>query len=212
MHRLIIALALCLLTVSARADGERAGAFDYYVLALSWTPSWCALEGDARGSDQCDDGTGYGFTLHGLWPQFEEGWPAYCRTGARDPSRSRTAAMSDIMGSGGLAWHQWKKHGRCSGLSADDYFTASRRAYDAITRPEVLRKISRPLDIAPSVIEAAFLEVNPDLTADGLTITCKSGRVQEARICLSREFEPRVCGRDVLQDCTSGSVLVLPLR
>ena len=44
-------------------------------------------------------------------------------TAERDPSRRESQQMADIMGSGGLAWHQWQKHGRCSGLSA----AASRR-------------------------------------------------------------------------------------
>ncbi|MGR3711266.1 MAG: ribonuclease T2 family protein, partial [Alterinioella nitratireducens] len=74
MIRLI--MALMLIAGAARAEGERAGAFDYYVLALSWTPTWCAIEGDGRGSPQCDPGQGFGFTLHGLWPQYEEGWPS----------------------------------------------------------------------------------------------------------------------------------------
>ena len=54
----------------ASAEGERSGEFDYYVLALSWTPNWFALEGDARASEQCEPGQGHGFTLHGLWPQY----------------------------------------------------------------------------------------------------------------------------------------------
>ena len=29
------------------ADGERTGAFDYYVLSLSWSPNWCSYEGNA---------------------------------------------------------------------------------------------------------------------------------------------------------------------
>lgn len=53
----------------ARADGERAGDFDYYVLSLSWSPTWCALEGDERGSPQCDADRDLGWVLHGLWPQ-----------------------------------------------------------------------------------------------------------------------------------------------
>jgi ribonuclease T2 len=182
------------------------------VLSLSWTPSWCAQEGDARGSDQCDPGQGHGFTLHGLWPQYEDGWPAYCRTPERDPSRAETAQMADIMGSGGLAWYQWKKHGRCSGLSPQDYFAAARAAYRAINRPELLRNLLHTMDLPPKVIEAAILESNPDLTADGLTITCKSGRLQEARICLTRSFEPRVCGEDVRRDCTAGTVQMPPIR
>ena len=85
--------------------------FDYYVLALTWTPSWCAAEGEAR-DGQCDPGRDLGFTLHGLWPQFEQGWPEDCPSEEADPSRRETAAMADVMGSGSLAWYQWKKHGR----------------------------------------------------------------------------------------------------
>jgi hypothetical protein len=105
--------ALIALAAPAQAENDRAGVFDYYVLALSWSPSWCALEGDAREAAQCAPGKGLGFTLHGLWPQHERGWPDYCRSDKSDPSRRQSGAMADIMGDGGLAWHQWKKHGRC---------------------------------------------------------------------------------------------------
>ena len=210
--RPFLTLLLLLAAPFARAEGERAGDFDYYVLSLSWSPNWCAAEGDARGADQCDAGRDFGFTLHGLWPQYDEGWPSFCRTGARDPSRRQTAEMADIMGSGGLAWHQWKKHGRCSGLSAEDYFALSREAYGRIERPEVLRKLPRRMDIPPGVIEDAFLEVNPDLTADGVTVTCRGLALQEVRICLNRDLTPRRCGVDTLRDCGRGSVSVAPVR
>ena len=93
------------------ASDDRAGAFDYYVLALSWSPNWCALEGDRREAEQCDTRHAYGWTLHGLWPQYHRGYPSFCRTRERQPSRTMTAEMVDIMGSSGLAWHQWRKHG-----------------------------------------------------------------------------------------------------
>ena len=70
--------------------------------------------------------------------------------------------MADIMGTGGLAWHQWRKHGVCSGLSAADYFRLSRLAYDRVTRPEVLRRLDRAVRLPAAVIEEAFLEVNPE--------------------------------------------------
>ena len=213
MFRMIKTLfALCLMAGQAFADNDRAGEFDYYVLALSWSPSWCAEEGDARGSDQCHPRHDFGFTLHGLWPQYEKGWPSFCRTTARDPSRSQTNAMADIMGTGGLAWYQWKKHGRCSGLSAVDYFALSRRAYDAVVRPPVLRGIKDVMSIPPKVIEAAFLEQNHDLTADGVTVTCKSGRLQEVRVCLTRDLTPRDCAVDVVRDCRARSVKTPPIR
>ncbi len=205
-------LALLLMTGIARADGEPAGVFDYYVLSLSWTPTWCAIEGDARGSDQCDPGQNYGFTLHGLWPQYARGWPSFCPTSERPPSRGMTADMVDIMGSGGLAWHQWRKHGVCSGLPAEDYFTLSREAYGRVTRPPLLDDLAREVRLPAAVIEEAFLEVNPDLEPDMLTVTCRDGRVQEVRICLSRDLEPRVCGADAVRDCTLTEAIFSPMR
>lgn len=210
MTRLV--LVLMLVAGMARAEGEPAGAFDYYVLALSWTPSWCAIEGDARGSGQCDPGQGYGFTLHGLWPQYEDGWPSFCPTTERMPSRAMTGAMVDIMGSSGLAWHQWRKHGVCSGLSAAEYFDLSREAYARVTRPELLRRLTREVRLPARVIEEAFLEANPGLEPDMLTVTCRAGRVQEVRLCLTRALEPRVCGADVVRDCTLEAAIFSPMR
>lgn len=210
----VLALALFSGLAAGRADAgaDRPGEFDYYVLALSWSPNWCAREGDARDADQCDPRHDHGFTLHGLWPQHEEGWPAFCRTAHRPPRRSETAAMADIMGSAGLAWHQWRKHGSCTGLSPQDYFRLSRLAWERIRRPEILRKVTREMRLSPKVIEQAFLEANPGLTPEGVTVTCRAGRIAEVRICLTRTLEPRACGADVARDCRHESALFAPIR
>ena len=205
-------LVLVMSATMAWAEGERPGDFDYYVLALSWSPTWCAIEGDARGAEQCDGDKDFGWVLHGLWPQYERGWPSYCRSDFRAPSRAQTGAMADIMGSGGSAWHQWKKHGVCSGLSPEDFYALSRLAYERVTRPPVLRKLTDPVRLPASVIEEAFLQANPGLERDMITITCRSGRIQEARICLTRDLEPRRCGADVIRDCTMDRALLDPVR
>lgn len=186
--------------------------FDYYVLALSWTPSFCAIEGDAKGRDQCDDRHDYGWTLHGLWPQYHQGWPDYCQTLERAPSRRMTNEMTDIMGASGLAWHQWNKHGTCSGLSAGAYFDLSRQAYEGVVRPQVFRKLTDTVKLPASVVEDAFLKANPNLDQDMLTVTCKSNHIQEVRICLSKTLEPVPCGRDVIKDCTLSNALFPPVR
>lgn len=191
---------------------DRAGEFDYYVLALSWSPSWCELEGDRRNSPQCDPREDFGFVVHGLWPQYENGWPSDCRSDFRDPSRAQTRDMADIMGSAGSAWHQWKKHGRCSGLNSLDYYDLMRKAYGEVKRPEVLRKIKHALDVNPLVVEDAFLEQNAELDGNEITITCKSGRLQEARICMTKDLEFRKCGSDTIRDCRAKSVEILPIR
>ncbi len=205
-------LALVLAAAPAFAEGERAGEFDHYVLSLSWSPTWCALEGDARGSEQCNDRHDHGWILHGLWPQHDRGWPSFCLTVERDPSRAETAAMADIMGTAGLAWHQWKKHGRCAGLPPDEYFALARRAYEEVNRPEVLRRLDQAVRLPVSVVEEAFLEANEDWAPEMVTITCKAARIQEARICLTKDLVPRKCGPDVVRDCTLRDALLDPVR
>lgn len=194
------------------ADGEKTGEFDYYVLSLSWSPNWCATTGDAQRSDQCDDRHDHGWILHGLWPQYHRGWPAYCRTPHAPPSRGMTAAMADIMGSPGLAWHSWKKHGTCSGLSADRYFALSRLAYDQVSRPPVFRKLDRTVTLPATVVEEAFLQANPGWTRDMLTVTCQDGYIAEARLCLSRDLRPVPCGTDAIRDCPLKNAVFAPVR
>ncbi|WP_281968576.1 ribonuclease T2 [Roseovarius nanhaiticus] len=213
MRVLLILLLGCALTASgAHAEGERAGSFDYYVLALSWTPTWCATTGDARNAPECADSADIAWTLHGLWPQYHRGWPSFCPTSQRPPSRQMTEAMSDIMGSGGLAWYQWKKHGRCTGLSAPAYFALTREAWGRIARPEVFQQLTRPVKLPARVVEEAFLKENPGLDPDMLTITCRNGRIAEARLCLSRDLNPVPCGQDVVRDCRLENALLDPVR
>lgn len=208
----VIGFVMAFSGVIARADGEKAGEFDYYVMAMSWSANWCALEGDARGEDQCLPGRGLTFTLHGLWPQYENGWPQFCRTTARDPSRAQSADMEDIMGSAGLAWHQWKKHGRCTGLEATAYFDLARKAFKSVKEPEVFAKISKTLEVPAAVLEEAFLAANPGLAKDMVTVTCKAGMIQEVRICLTKDLEPRRCGADAIRDCTMRDAVLGAVR
>lgn len=201
MRVIFAALMALAMTGAARAEGERAGDFDYYVMALSWSASWCALEGDARDDPQCDAGRGFDFVLHGLWPQYEEGWPSFCRTGERDPSRAITAAEADLFGGAGAAFYQWKKHGRCSGLSAGGFYDLARQARARVTVPDVFRSLARDIRLEADVVEDAFLEANPSLDPDGVVVTCRQGLVQEVRICLTKGLEFRACGDDVGRVC-----------
>ena len=194
------------------AAADRAGVFDYYVMALSWSPNWCEIEGDDRGAPECDGSRDLGWTLHGFWPQFERGWPQDCISPYPAPSRRMTGEMADIMGASGLAWYQWNKHGACAGLPAGEYFDLARAAYDSVTYPDVLERLREAVRLPASLIEEAFLAENPQLSADGLTVTCRSNMIQEVRICLTKDLEPRRCGADVIRDCTLDSALFTPVR
>jgi ribonuclease T2 len=203
-------LALVLLAPVA-APADEAGRFDYWVLALSWSPSWCETEAEGDAA-QCDPARDIGFVVHGLWPQYEAGgWPEWCGTAERNPSRRETAAMADVMGSGGLAWHAWRKHGRCSGLSSREYFLLTREAWRRVARPEALAALGRRVRIDPDVIEDAFLEANPGFVPDGVTVTCRAGLFREARICFDRALNPRPCAPDAARDCRADLVALPPV-
>ncbi len=109
--------------------------------------------------------------------------------------------MADIMGSSGLAWHKWKKHGRCSGLSAADYFALARRADKAVTPPPLPAHLTRDIRLPASVVEDTFLEANPGLERNMITVTCNRGRIAEVRLCLTQDLTPRPCGKNVARDC-----------
>ena len=71
------------------------GDFDYYVLVLSWSPTHCSSDaGHGRGNDmQCRSGRPFGFVLHGLWPQYERGYPQACES---DEPREVSAAGAHL--------------------------------------------------------------------------------------------------------------------
>ena len=205
--RSVMRLILLSLTSSAiLAVAAYAEDFDYYLLALTWTPSWCLAEGENGG--QCDPPRDLGFSLHGLWPQYADGgWPEDCVVPrSQDPSRRQTAAMADIMGSAGLAWYEWKKHGRCTGLPAEDYFALARRAYAGLTLP-----VPGAPKVTAAAVETVLLALNPAFSATDVIVTCRDGRITEARICLTRDLAPRACGADVARDaCRQSAPLEMP--
>ncbi|MCC5970762.1 MAG: ribonuclease T2 [Pararhodobacter sp.] len=200
---LAVLVALLLLVVpmptTARAQ-DRAGAFDHYVLALSWMPAFCTLEGARREDARCAPGSALGWMVHGLWPQHAGGgWPEYCPTPARNPSRRETAAQSDLFGAAGAAWHQWNKHGRCTGLSADGYYALTRAALERLVLPAVFDTLHSAVRVSPGAVEAAFVAANPALERDMMITTCRAGVIVELRLCLTRELEPRPCDAALLR-------------
>ena len=59
---------------------------------------------------------------------------------------------------------------------------------------------------------AMTVKANPEWEPDMLTITCRAGRIEEARLCLSKSLHPVPCGRDVVRDCTLRDALLDPVR
>jgi ribonuclease T2 len=62
------------------------------------------------------------------------------------------------------------------------------------------------------VVEDAFLEANPGLARDMVTVTCRDGYVQEVRLCLTRALAFRACGADVARDCRLQDAVMQAVR
>lgn len=173
--------------------------FDFYVLALSWSPGFCQSVDGAR--DQCEPGKGLGFVVHGLWPQYESGAPGEC-AGARAPSRVALEKAAGLFPDERLARYGWRKHGVCSGKSPSDYFADVAHAHAAVTIPPLFVKPARDQTFTPIDVERAFYQSNPRLRPGMMAVSCRRGVMDGVRICLSKDLrEFRACPEVVRRGC-----------
>lgn len=189
-------------------DGARAGGkdFDFYVLALSWSPGFCDSVGGAH--DQCEPGKGLGFVVHGLWPQYERGFPSDC-DGPRSPSRIALERANGVFPEERLARYEWRKHGTCSGKSPSDYFADVARARAAVTIPPLLQKPDHDQTFTPIDIERAFYDANPRLRPGMMAVACRRNVFEEVRICMSKDLrEFRACPEVVQHGCRQREISV----
>ncbi|KAF0183737.1 MAG: ribonuclease T2 [Hyphomonadaceae bacterium] len=196
----------------AQERRDLAGRFDYYLLSLSWSPTYCA---DAGGRDpaQCGRDRHYAFVVHGLWPQHERGWPANCAsTQPLDVPAPLKRSMLDIMPSPRLVEHEWDDHGTCTGLTPQAYFGLTRRVRDKVTIPSAYLALDRRLMVTGADVETAFVAANPGLKRDMIAVQCDRARLREVRICTTKSGAFRSCGRDVRDRCGPERVAMLPVR
>jgi ribonuclease T2 len=208
----LIAAASCV-AGSASAREPRPGDFDFYVLSLSWSPTYCLDARPGAGKNaQCAGERPFAFVVHGLWPQYERGFPEYCsRPAARIPEAEITS-MLDLMPSKPLIIHQWRKHGSCSGLNTGSYFEAVRRARARVVTPPAYAEAAEWRNASPDDIEKAFLAANPGLRNDMIAVQCKAQKLQEVRICMTRDLAFRACPEVDRRACRADRVALPPSR
>lgn len=188
-----------------------AGRFDFYVLSLSWSPSFCESAGARAPKMQCG-ARPYSFVVHGLWPQYERGFPESCQVPAPRLNRGIVSSMLDLMPAPGLVYHEWDKHGTCSGLSARAYFETVRKARAAVRIPQAYQDVTVPLTVRPDDVEAAFIKANPGLARDGIAIGCDQRRLREVRICMTKDFTFRACPEIDRRACRRDRLVMPPVR
>jgi ribonuclease T2 len=188
------------------------GEFDYYLLALSWSPAFCL---SSPGAAECNGPRRYGFIVHGLWPQNEQGWPENCAVHDSVPDEV-VRGIEDLMPARGLVYHEWSAHGTCSGLAPAAFFALVRRAYSEIAIPAELSNPVEAREQSPTAISKAFLDANHRLAAQSVVVTCTgqgAPRLREVHVCLGRDLTPRACSADVSRGaCRAAEVIIPPIR
>jgi ribonuclease T2 len=194
-----------------KQDRDTPGQFDYYVLSLSWSPTFCeTATGNAR-RQQCG-ARPYSFVVHGLWPQYERGFPESCQLPPPRLDRNIMTSMLDLMPAPGLVFHEWDQHGTCSGLQPREYFDLVRRARERVRIPEQYSNPVAPLSVTPGQVIDAFTGANDGLSPDGIAIDCSRKRLREVRICLTRDLKFRDCSRSAQRACRSERLIMPPVR
>jgi len=189
------------------------GKFDYYMLVLSWSPSFCAAnaERSTRPDPQCA-GRPFSFVVHGLWPQYDRGFPEYCQVPAPRLGRNIVAAMLDLMPSPNLIYHEWDRHGTCAGVGAAAYFDVIRKARAVVKIPPQYIDVKSPLTVAPGEVADAFVVANPGLSREGISVTCGGRRLDEVHVCMTRDFQFRDCPASAQRACRRDRLVMPPVR
>jgi ribonuclease T2 len=217
---IFVVLSTGLLGLAAPAEAQdrrqnTPGEFDFYVLSLSWSPSFCAEaaeRGGGRSSQIQCGGRPYSFVVHGLWPQYESGFPEYCQRPAPRLNRNIVSSMLDLMPAPGLIFNEWDKHGTCSGLSERSYFETIRKARSAVKIPAEFLDLVQSKSIAPADVEEAFIKANPGLSGAAISVTCNRTRLSEVRICLNKDLSFRACEELDRRACRRDQVTMPPIR
>jgi ribonuclease T2 len=216
MRAAFVALLLSPQAASAEDPRQNApGQFDFYVLSLSWSPSFCAAAAE-RGRRRAENvqcgARPYSFVVHGLWPQYVKGFPEYCQLPSPRLDHRIVSAMLDLMPAPRLIFNEWDRHGTCSGQSPRAYFETVRKARAAVKIPLDYADLKKPLSVTPAAVEDAFMKANPGLSQGAIAIGCDYKRLTEVRLCLSKELQFHDCPEIAKRSCKRGQIVMLPTR
>ena len=195
MKKMMLLLAAFLLCAQVAQAKGRPGEFDYYAMALSWSPQHCAIKPADR--EQCS--RQLGFVLHGLWPQYQRGYPSSCSRERLDPAMEQQFA--GLYPSRFLYGHEWEKHGTCSGLSQEAFHQLASDLRQKVKIPVAYQSPAEPLRKSTFELKADLAAANHWLAPDTRTVACADGGrfLREIYICINKEGTDAVPCSDEMQ-------------
>ncbi len=205
----LMASPACARSHSRSHENNAAGQYDYYLVSLSWSPSFCETHPDEK--EQCGE-RGFGFVLHGVWPQYLRGYgPQHCAANQQpdDATILRTLAF---MPSRHLVQHEWETHGACTGLSPAEYFALADRAFASLKIPGAFTAAQSAAQLSAKDVANAFVAANPGMDDSMLAVTCNRLELSEVRVCMDKDLHLQSCGKGVTSQCPSGTLRIPLVR
>ncbi len=177
------------------------GDFDFYLLNLSWSPEFCATHSS---SPEC--ASHLGFVVHGLWPQNTDGtYPENC---SNAPGPANPSQYTDLQPTVSLVEHEWTTHGTCSGLAADAYFAAIRRAFQEVRIPTAFTTGEPPAMLAPDAILTQFSAANPTFPVGSFALSCGNNYLTAIEDCFDKNLHAEAC--QSVKTCHANAVKITP--
>jgi ribonuclease T2 len=197
---------------SKKRSVQKAGAFSYYMLVLSYAPDFCAEPGGDKETQECGAGRHIGFVVHGLWPENNTGrGPENCGSAGTVPADVINATLSYIP-TASLIRHEWQTHGTCSGLDAASFFALVRKARDSVQIPDDLNQPGQQIQLGQTDIQSKMAGANPTFAQEDFRVSCyRDSNLEEVRVCLNRDLSPRACTVSAGQ-CNAKTVSLQPVR
>ncbi|OQR81278.1 hypothetical protein ACHHYP_16525 [Achlya hypogyna] len=175
------------LVLAIAAAAHSVQAFDFFLLSQTWQPAFCS-SGNYPG---CDSPTAFmqsNLTIHGLWPENQDGsYPSFC-----DPNNVLSQDTIDAVGMDAINkyWpdvktnygtdfisNEWAKHGTCSGLEQVDYINAAIATEKTLGTPSFISN-NAGSSVLATALRAAY-------GSNTVALICKKNVLTEVRSCWS---------------------------
>ena len=193
--------------------------FNSYVLALTWQPGFCEhfkYKGNKPECTAINDGklNITNLTLHGLWPNKASCGTkyGYCDRYARlDLSTSTVKEIAPWMPNfyyqTKFGDYQWKKHGACQNLDANDYFLTATKLVEKVDASAIGQFIKA--NIGNNVSTASFKKnlvshFGAD-AVDRISLACSQGKyLNEVRLNIGKSFNVNNSVQELLESGPKG--------
>ena len=197
--------------------------FDSYLLALSWQPGFCKVNG--RGKEECDalkqgnsGPTMTEFSLHGLWPNKTACGTKYnyCKGQSYDTdiqlAPAIKAKLKELMPStqynSKLENHEWDKHGTCQGGTPDQYFGLATSLVTQINTSYFVTNFIQPnigKEVSIQQVNTAFEQAFGNDSSKYIALKCTSNQLVELDINLPKDIAPSQTIEDLLSQSSKTS-------